>query len=108
MDNEKNIQDFIEKYRDIDLDECNEPYTNWENRTSAYSVPPIMLRRYNKFLSKINIGLLVLIGIALIAILVLSVKLLLFTEFEVLVFSDGTDVTCIFNPLTGEMKQNDK
>lgn len=108
MDNENKYQDFIDKYRDVDLEDCNEEYANWENRTSTHSVSPLMLRRYEKFLSTINKGLLVLLIVSMIAVLLLSVKFLLFTEFEIIVFSDGTDVTCIFNPLTGEMKQNDK
>lgn len=108
MDNENKYQDFIDKYRDIDLEDCNEQYTNWENQTSTYSVSPITLRRYLVFLSFINKGLLALLIISIIAVVLLSVKFLIFTEFELMVFSDGTDITCIFNPLTGEMKQNDK
>lgn len=108
MDNENKYQDFIDKYRDIDLEDCNEQYTNWENQTSAHSVSPITLRRYLVFLSVINKGLLALLVISMIAVILLSVKFLIFTEFELIVFSDGTDITCIFNPLTGEMKQNDK
>lgn len=108
MDNENKYQDFVDKYRDIDLKDCKEEYTNWENRTSTHSVSTITLRRYYKLLSNVNKGLLAALIVSVIAVILLSAKFLLFTEFEMIVFSDGTDVTCIFNPSTGEMKQNDK
>ncbi len=106
--NDKDREDFISRHLDLDLSEVGEARTDWEGRASAYSVSPLSLKKYLKFLENLKYILMIIFALLITAIVALSFKFLLFTKFEMIVFDDGTDVTCILDPSTGEIKQNDK
>lgn len=99
---------FVEKYSSIDLDEVVDVHTSWEGRASTYGISPRALKRYYTFLNTTKWILLVIFLILTLVMVGLGFNFLLFTEHEIFVFDDGTDVSCIFNPSTGELKQNGK
>lgn len=99
---------------DNNLDHENEekfiddPDSTWGGRFNDLMIPPITLQRYYKFQQKINRILFIFLILLMIAMFGMFIKFLFFHEYQFLLFSDGTDFTCIFNPSTGEMKQNVK
>lgn len=93
---------------EIDLNSIDDPDSTWGGRFNDRMIPPITLQRYYKFQRKCNRILFIFLILLMIAMFGMLVKFLFFHEYQILLFSDGTDFTCIFNPSTGEMKQNVK
>lgn len=102
----KKNDDFFEKYSDYDLETDTSVQTDWEGRSSTYSSSNKALTRYLAFLTKLKYVLMCIFALIILTVAGLSFKFLLFTKFEVIVFDDGTDVMCIYDPQSGEMKQN--
>lgn len=104
---DKKFDDFVDKYIDYDLNEIETTQTDWEGKASAHSVSPLATKKYLRFLRVLKYILMSIFALIIIGIVGLSFKFLLFTKFEMFVFDDGTDVMCIYDPSTGEIKQND-
>lgn len=107
-DKELERQKFVEEYLDIELDIKDDPLTTWENNYTDRMVSPLILNRYFKFLRGANIGLLVLLITLMLIVFGMTIKFLFFQQYEMILFLDGTDLSCIYNPSTGVMVQNDK
>lgn len=106
--NDKEREDFVQQYLDLDLSDVEPSRTDWEGRASTHSVSPLALKRYLRFLEILKYILMVIFALAIAVVVGLSFKFLLLTKFEIIVFDDGTNVTCILDPSTGDIKQNDK
>lgn len=61
------------------------------------------LRRYQDILSRIATVGEVLVLVLLVGILIGAIWLFTQTNFENVIFYDGTDMTCVFNGKTGEI-----
>lgn len=76
--------------------------TSWGDGSSDLDVRA--LRRYNRFLAACS-DIAEWLAISLIpAILVGVVWLVMFTNFENVIFYDGTDMICVYNGETGEIR----
>lgn len=100
----------VDKNQEHENDQKNidDPDSTWGGRFNDRMIPPITLQRYYKFQRKVNGFLYIFFILLIIAMFGMTIKFLFFHEYQLLLFSDGTDFTCILNPSTGEMKQNVK
>lgn len=104
----KEIEEFVEKYKEMELDPRSDPLTTWENNLTDRMLSPVVLNRYYSVLKLVNLILYIILMVLVLAVLSLSIKLIFFTDFEMFIFQDGTDFSCILNPKTGVVSQNAK
>lgn len=90
-----------------DLEHEKNPYSTWENRRSDVLLPPSTLERYYKLLRSINILLICVFLISFSALIFIVARFIFFQDYEVFLFVDGTELSCILNPKTGEISQNE-
>lgn len=107
-DKKQDYANFVKEAELLDMAKADDPLTTWENNLTDRMVSPIVLTRYFKFLRTTNIILFSLLIVLLVVVLALSVRFLFFHSYEKIIFSDGTDMSCLYDPKTGEMKQNDQ
>lgn len=101
-------RDFVEKNIDLELNIEDDPMTTWANNLNDRMLNPVVLNRYHNVLRRINIILLSVLLILIIVAAVMITRFLFFHPHEMYIFNDGTDITCLYDPSSGEMKQNDK
>jgi len=75
--------------------------SSWGKRDTEVDVRA--MRRYQATLSRIAYVGEVLVSVLLAGVLASSVWLFTQTNFENIIFYDGTDMTCVFNGETGEI-----
>lgn len=107
MRNSQDINESSEDFHDEVPLSLNR-MTSWGGNINGDMIPPRMLRGYESKLKKINFALFLVLIFFVITIIIMAVKLVFFTQFEIEIFDDGTDMICIYNPETGEIKQNGK
>jgi len=103
LDYEKFVQENIHLEVSIDDDLMS----TWENNLNDRMLSPRDLKKYQSFLSLLNTCL---FSIFLFLIVVATSMIIWFFSFhpqEKIIFNDGTDITCLYDPKTEEMKQND-
>lgn len=100
--------DYIQQNINAESNNNDALMSTWANNKNDRMISPVVLYRYQKILSKINILLLGVQLILLSIVFFLIIRFLFFHPQEMLIFDDGTDITCLYNPSSGEMKQNDK
>lgn len=105
---EKEAKEFVAKYKNIDLDEHEDSLTTWEGNITDQMLSPLVMRRYCTFLRYWNVAQWLVLFICLLVLSGLLVKFLFFQGYEMYLFIDGTDLTCIMNPKTGVITQNGK
>lgn len=101
-------EDFISTYKDIELPDDLDAGSTWEGRTPESAIPNLVQKRYLAFRKKLNLVLIGVVSILLLAVVVMTYTLVFNTNYNIYIFSDGTDTTCILDPKTGVIKQNDK
>lgn len=106
--NQFDYRDFVKKNIDLQVNIDDDPMTTWANNLNDRMISPVVLNRYQKVLRKINIFLLSLLLILIIVAAAMIIRFLFFHPHEIYIFNDGTDITCLYDPNSGEMKQNDK
>lgn len=98
---------FIKDNIDLEININDDPMSTWENNLNDRMLSPRVLNKYSVVLTKLNI---ILFSILLILIIVVATMIFWFFNFhpqEMIIFNDGTDITCLYDPKTEEMKQND-
>ncbi|HGF9504635.1 TPA: hypothetical protein ACJEU7_001840 [Acinetobacter baumannii] len=104
VENEKfDREAFVDEFLDSEYEDPNDPDTPWGKRLTERQIQPRVLKRYDNFLKYLAI---LLISVALLltsGLSFLTYKFLFSTSFEILVFNDGTDLICIYDPDSGKM-----
>lgn len=102
------IKKFVEKYKGLEVNPKSDPLTTWENNLTDLMIPPRVLNRYCNLLSSLNKVLLCLVAVSLLVLVGLIVNFVFFTDLEMFIFIDGTDLSCVLDPQIGVITQNDQ
>lgn len=105
--NSINSEDFVRKNINLEINIEDDPMSTWENNLNDRMLSPKILNRYLRFLIPLNMFLFSFLLLLIIISLVMIVWFCIFHPQEKIIFNDGTDITCLYDPKTEEMKQND-
>lgn len=103
----KSSSEFIQENINLEININDDPMSTWENNLNDRMLSPKILNLYQKFLSILNAVLFSLLVLLIITAAVIIFWFFNFHPQEKIIFNDGTDITCLYDPKTEEMKQND-